>query len=61
MKNLVKMTIDFVDNFDINSIPEDVKNSWIESYTRTYSKKKSSQTYQTYKILIYGNTNDKTS
>ena len=39
MEDLVKMTIDFVDNFDINSIPEDVKNSWIESYTRTYSKK----------------------
>ena len=40
MEDLVKMTIDFVDNFDINSIPEDVKNSGIESYTRTYSKKK---------------------
>ena len=36
MKDLVKMTIDFVDNFDINSIPEDVRNSWIKSYTRAY-------------------------
>ena len=36
MKELVKMTIDFVDNFDINSIPEDVRNSWIKSYTRAY-------------------------
>ena len=36
MKDLGKMTIDFVDNFDINSIPEDVRNSWIKSYTRAY-------------------------
>ena len=36
MKDVVKMTIDFVDNFDINSIPEDLRNSWIKSYTRAY-------------------------
>ncbi len=36
MEDLVKMTIDFVDNFDINSIPEDVRKSWIKSYTRAY-------------------------
>ena len=30
MKDLDKMTIDFVDNFDINSIPEDLRHCNIE-------------------------------